>query len=80
MFNFEVSKMGEISKKTLAVLFIIAIVLSAIATWKMLSTPTTVVVGENKGEAKSHVSLGINVEPIPSEPVSSEGQVSFTVE
>ena len=74
--------MGDISRRTLAVLFIIAIVLSAVATWKMLSTPTTVVVSE-KGTDKgtSHVSFGVGVEePTPSKPVEKGGQVTFTVE
>jgi hypothetical protein len=72
--------MGDISKKTLVVLFIIAIVLSAVATWKMLSTPTTVVVGERSAEGDSHVSFGIGEESTPLPPVEKSGQVTFVVE
>ncbi len=73
--------MGDISKKTLAVLFIIAIVLSAVATWKMLSTPSTVVVqgGEGNTEGKSYVSFGIGTNA-PAEPVQKSGQVTFEVQ
>jgi hypothetical protein len=73
--------MGDISKKTLVVLFIIAIVLSAIATWKMLSTPTTIVVQEGNSEGKSHVSFEIGgEEATPLAPVQKDGRVAFTVE
>ena len=73
--------MGDISKKTLAVLFIVAIVLSAVATWKILSTTTTVVVKEPATkEGKSQVSFGIGIEPIASVPVEKSGQVKFVVQ
>lgn len=73
--------MGDISKKTLAILFIIAIVLSAVATWKMLSTPTeAIVTGEDNSEGASHISFGIGVEPEPPEKATKEGQVAFEIE
>jgi len=72
--------MGDISKKTLAVLVIVAIVLSAVATWKVLSTPTTVIVKPSTAEGKSQVSFGIGVEPAPSVPVEKTGQVRFVVQ
>lgn len=73
--------MGDISKKTLVVLFIVAIVLSAVATWKILSTPTTVVVKDKAAEqGKAQVSFGIGGEPVPAEPVVKTGQVNFVVQ
>ena len=72
--------MGDISKKTLAVLFIIAIVLSAVATWKMLSTPSSVVVAEQGvKQGKAQVSIGIGLENQPAKPVEKDGQVAFEV-
>ena len=73
--------MSDISKKTLAILLLIAIVLSAVATWKSLSTgPAIVVTDDSTNEGRAHVSLGINVEDTPSEPVERTGQVALTVE
>ncbi len=73
--------MGDISKKTLAILLLIAIVLSAVATWKSLSSGDTVILTDDStNEGKAHVSLGINVEDTPSEPVEKTGQVALTVE
>lgn len=73
--------MGDVSKKTLAVLFIIAIVLSAVATWKMLSTPTTVIVaGDSSTVGQSHVSVGVGIEDTSAKTVESDGKISFEVE
>ncbi len=73
--------MGDISKKTLAVLFIIAVVLSAVATWKMLSTPTTVLVsGDDTAKGDAHISFGVGLEPRPAEYVAKDGQVTFEIE
>ena len=63
--------MGKISKKTLAVLVIIAIVISAVATWKMLSTPS--IVFAQGGEGKAYVSFGVGA-TAPDEPVQKSGQ------
>ncbi len=72
--------MGDISKKTLAVLFIVAIVLSAVATWKMLSAPSKIVVSNPENQkGTSQVSFGIGMEEVPAKPVQSAGQVIFEV-
>lgn len=47
----------DISKKTVAILLVIAIVLSAIATWKMLDRG--VEVKRMNTEGKAHVTIGI---------------------
>ncbi len=68
--------MGDISKKTLAVLLLVAIVLSAIATWRILgSEPIVVKTGADEKQATSHVSFNIAGEQKPAEPVLKEGEV-----
>ncbi|MEM4336814.1 MAG: hypothetical protein QXG86_02305 [Candidatus Woesearchaeota archaeon] len=71
--------MGDVSKKTLAVLLLVAIVLSTIATWKILSNEPKVVVLEKK-EGSSHVSFNIVGEQKPAEPVVKTGKVSIKIE
>ncbi|HDQ60105.1 MAG TPA: hypothetical protein ENN30_02830 [Candidatus Woesearchaeota archaeon] len=72
--------MGDISKKTLAVLLIIAIVFSAVATWKALSSPTTVIFDKGNDKASTHVSFGIEGETAVPAPVEKKGQVTFKIE
>ncbi|MBW3022473.1 hypothetical protein KY308_00010 [Candidatus Woesearchaeota archaeon] len=72
--------MGEISKKTLAVLLLVAIVLSAVATWKMLGSERTVVVVGEEPKGDSHVSFNVVGDEVPPEPVLKTGQVSIKIE
>ena len=74
--------MGDISKQTLAILLVVAIVLSAVATWKILGSETSVVVGgpQKAVQGTSHVSFGIGGEQQPAKPVIKTGQVSVNIE
>lgn len=75
------AKMGDISKKTLAILLLVAIVLSAVATWKILSSEQIIVgVAPEKTQGNSYVSFNIGEEQAPAEPVSKTGQVSINIE
>ena len=73
--------MGDISKKTLAVLLLVAIVLSAVATWKILNNePVVVKVSPEQKQGNSHVSFNVGGEQQPAEPVLETGRVSINIE
>ncbi len=71
---------GDLSKKTVAALLVIAIVLSVTGTWLALTLEQPVIVlGPQSGEGGGKVSLNVGFES--NEPLVSEGggQVNFKV-
>ena len=73
--------MGDISKKTLAILLLVAIVLSAVATWKILNNePVVVKVGSERTQGGSHVSFNVGGEQQVAKPVTETGKVAVGIQ
>ncbi len=69
----------NIDKRVVAILLVIAVVLSVVATWKVLTTqPKVTVIGPPQG---AQISLTVAEENVPVVPVAAKGAgVSLTVE
>lgn len=75
--------MSDVSKRTVAVLLVVALVLSAISAWKLISSGNQVEVknvGQSSGTAQVFVGIGNQNAPTPKAPVSKTGQVSVGIQ
>lgn len=79
MAKKSVQKSNDVSKKTIAVLLVIAVLISVVGTWLVLTQQPTVVYRDGTKE-QGQAYLEFEVEGEPPAPVTGEVILGFTVE